>query len=170
MGAAREQRSIEADNQFSLKKTSFREREWWAREREANPDIGTWDSLIDLHMWWIGHLTESPFMLACRLADQQQKPPAPVKSKPNHHIAPKAPTLHPTKVRLRTFWREVMAARETNPRSAELEAALMQTARECGLVADVHKLGGHGEEDVRHVIRWGHRGWDPWGKEFPNGV
>jgi hypothetical protein len=79
------------------------------------------------------------------------------------------PNPHPTKLRLRMFWRQVMAAREASP-VAELETALMQTARDTGLVAEVHKLSRHGEEDVRHVIQWGLRGRDPWGKEFPNGV
>jgi hypothetical protein len=159
--------AIETNNQFFLEKASFQPRDWLAREAE---DKGfDRDAIVSLVLEIAATMKESTFERACRLADQQRKPPAPVKSEPHHHITPKAPTPHPTKLRLRAFWREVMAAGETKS-STDVEAALMQIARECGLVAEVHKLGGHGEEDVRQVMRWGLRGWNPWGKEFPDGI
>jgi hypothetical protein len=163
--AAREQRVIDADKQFP--KASYQPRDWWAREAEC--EGFDWDGVLSLALEIAAMIMESSFERACRLAGQQHKQPAPVKSKPHRDIAPKGPSQHPTKLRLRAFWREVMAAREAN-RSAEIEADLLQTARECGLVADVHKLGGHGEEDIRHVSKWGLRGLDPWGQEFPNAV
>src|SRR5262249_44287201 len=48
---------------------TYHDREWWARERQARPDIGTWDSIIELHLWWIDHLTKS----ACRFADAESR-------------------------------------------------------------------------------------------------
>jgi hypothetical protein len=83
--------------------------------------------------------------------------------------APKALNPHPTKLRLRAFWREVMAARYTG-RPAELAAALMQVACESGLITEVQRLCHHREEDVCHIIKWGLLGWNPWGKEFPDGI
>jgi hypothetical protein len=66
-------------------------------------------------------------------------------------------TPHPTQLRLRRFWSEALAARATAD-----EASLMQAARDIGLVAEVHKLSRHGEEDVRHVIQWALLGRSPW--------
>ena len=79
------------------------------------------------------------------------------------------PKPHPTKLKLRAFWQAVKAARDDAPAS-KLETTLMLEAWQAGLVAAVHELSRHGEEDVRHVIQWGLRGQDPWGKEFPDGL
>jgi hypothetical protein len=65
-------------------------------------------------------------------------------------------------------WRAVMTARGKADET-ELRRQFMAAARSSGLVAEVHALGRHGEEDVRHVFEWGLSGWDPWGGEFSDG-
>jgi hypothetical protein len=69
---------------------------------------------------------------------------------------------HATKVRLRLFWRAVIVARGKAD-DAELRRQFMNHARSSGLVAAVHQLGRHGEEDVMHVLDWALKGRDPWG-------
>jgi hypothetical protein len=73
------------------------------------------------------------------------------------------------KVRLRLFWQAAKAAR-SKADDAELRRQFMDRARSSGLVAAVHELSRHGEEDVMHVLNWGLKGWDPWGSgEFSDG-
>jgi hypothetical protein len=55
------------------------------------------------------------------------------------------------KVRLRLFWQAVKAARGKAD-DAELRRQFMARARSSGLVAAVHALNRHGEEDVMHGI------------------
>jgi hypothetical protein len=71
-------------------------------------------------------------------------------------------SAHTPKVRLRLFWQAVKAARGKAD-DAELRRQFMARARSSGLVAAVHALSRHGEEDVMHVLNWGLRGLDPWG-------
>jgi hypothetical protein len=79
------------------------------------------------------------------------------------------PNPHPAKVRLRLFWRAVMAARGKAD-DVELRRQFMERARSAGLVDAVHALSRHGEEDVMHVLNWGLKGWDSWGSgEFSDG-
>lgn len=80
-------------------------------------------------------------------------------SKPPLQIVVSKP--HPTKEWLQAFWQEVKAIRESGP-AAELEATLMEAARKSGLIKAVNEMSRHGEEDVRHVIRWGLAGRNPW--------
>jgi hypothetical protein len=76
---------------------------------------------------------------------------------------------HATKVRLRLFWKAALAARGKAD-EAELRRQFIERARSSGLVAAVHAVIHHGEEDVRHVLNWALRGREPWGsKEFSNG-
>jgi hypothetical protein len=77
-------------------------------------------------------------------------------------------SAHPAKLRLRLFWSAVKAARGKAD-EAELRRQLMTRARSSGLVAAVHELSRHGEEDVMHVLNWGLKGWDPWGSGEFNG-
>jgi hypothetical protein len=44
-----------------------------------------------------------------------------------------------------------------------LRRQFMNRARSSGLVAAVHQLGRHGEEDVMHALDWALKGRDPWG-------
>jgi hypothetical protein len=80
-----------------------------------------------------------------------------------------SPNPPPVKVRLRLFWQAAKAARGKAD-NAELRRQFMDRARSSGLVAAVHALSRHGQEDVQHVLDWGLKGWDPWGSaEFPDG-
>ena len=64
------------------------------------------------------------------------------------------------KDRVRALWAAVVAARDLGA-SDVIENAFIELAQELGLEAD---LGRHGAEDVRHVVRWGLLGRDPFGK------
>jgi hypothetical protein len=78
-------------------------------------------------------------------------------------------TAHPVKVRLRLFWQAVKAARGKAD-DDELRRQFMDIARSSGLVAAVHAVSHHGEEDTRHVLDWALKNRDPWGSgEFTDG-
>jgi hypothetical protein len=77
-------------------------------------------------------------------------------------------TAAPVKVRLRLFWEAAKGARGMAP-DAELRRQFLERARTSGLIAAVHAVGHHGQEDVEHVLNWALRGMDPWGRgEFRN--
>lgn len=65
------------------------------------------------------------------------------------------------KLRLRLFWQAVVAARGKAD-DDELRRQFMDRARKSGLVAAVHTISRHGEDDVRHALDWALRGRDPW--------
>ena len=64
-------------------------------------------------------------------------------------------TAPPIKLRLRRFWRIAMSARGKAP-DAELRRQFMERARSSGLVAAVHAVSRHGEDDVSTLLigRW----------------
>jgi hypothetical protein len=77
-------------------------------------------------------------------------------------------TVVPIKVRLRLFWELAKGTRGKAP-DAELRRQFLERARTSGLIAAVHSISHHGQEDVEHVLDWALRGKDPWGSgEFRN--
>jgi hypothetical protein len=78
-------------------------------------------------------------------------------------------TAPPVKVRLRIFWELVKDTRGKAP-DAELRRQFLERARTSGLIAAVHAVSHHGQEDVEHILDWALRGLDPWGSGgFRNG-
>ena len=69
-------------------------------------------------------------------------------------------TLSP-KQRIETLWSGAYAARDLGTADI-VGASFLDLARKTGLVV---ALGGHGTEDVRHVIWWALRGLDPFDRE-----
>jgi hypothetical protein len=73
---------------------------------------------------------------------------------------PELASTIPNKVRVRTLWAAVKAARDLGAHDAVADA-FQELAVEVGLVRD---LGWHGDEDIRHAISWGLRGMNPFEK------
>jgi hypothetical protein len=59
--------------------------------------------------------------------------------------------------RVRSLWAAVVAARDLGAADV-IEDEFLKLAHATGLSVD---LGRHGDEDVRHVICWAIRGWNP---------
>jgi hypothetical protein len=83
-------------------------------------------------------------------------------------LADETQRAKPVSERIRGFWTVVMAARHTLDHEI-IEPEFMRFARESRLIADLdrhgreHGRGQYGDEDVRHVLRWGLLGRDPFG-------
>jgi hypothetical protein len=73
--------SIEINNQIFLEKASTRSRDWWAAKAER--ESFDWPAVMTLALDIVSStMFETDFERACRLAEQQRKPPTPVKPKP----------------------------------------------------------------------------------------
>ena len=66
----------------------------------------------------------------------------------------------PVTERIRNLWAGVAAARDLAAADV-VEAEFIRLAQETGLARD---LGRHAAEDLQHVIRWGLRNRDPFGR------
>jgi len=77
------------------------------------------------------------------------------------HVRRHLDRSRPVRERVRMWWAGVAAAHDLAAYDV-VEDEFLQIARDSGLIAD---LGRHGDEDLRHVLRWGLLERNPFGRE-----